>query len=254
MHRQARTRFVALLRVAIVFPVVAIGCGSSDSPSLDSAMDGGGILPEVGTNTADAAPAGAGDLLALIAAHPCAAANMVSAHVYSNPGKALTNIPICAMKDAVYFTAGMAIDCDGRATAGKCPGDDPSYLNDTAFHNSADQPLAAAETPYVVLPEDFAFSGIDTVNGGNVVAVLYMGRVEYAVFGDTGPTDLLGEASYACADDLGIPPDPASGGVDSGVTYVVFTSAGGKPANIEDRAATEQLGSALAAQLLVDNR
>jgi len=45
---------------------------------------------------------------------------------------------------------------------------------------------------------------------GNVVAVIYNHKLQYAVFGDTGPTNLIGEASYATAKKLGIDPDPAS--------------------------------------------
>jgi hypothetical protein len=44
----------------------------------------------------------------------------------------------------------------------------------------------------------------------------------YAVFGDTGPKSIVGEASYAVTSALGSNPDPATGGVASGVTYIVF--------------------------------
>src|SRR5262249_40873326 len=139
----------------------------------------------------------------------CTAADMVSKHVYPDPGSAETNVPICALKGAVFFHADMDVDCDGRATPPKCPGPDPSYQPDTAFHNNGDKPLAAAVTPYVVIPNDFKYPGLDTTNGGNVVAVIYNQKLLFAVFGDTGPTNLIGEASYACAEKLGINPDPA---------------------------------------------
>jgi hypothetical protein len=57
---------------------------------------------------------------------------------------------------------------------------------------------------------------------GTVVAVIFNNQVLYAVVGDTGPTGIIGEASYATANSLGINPDPSNGGVDSGVTYIVF--------------------------------
>jgi hypothetical protein len=190
-------------------------------------------------------------LLALTAS--CTKAKMVSKHTYSDPGSAVRNVPICALKGAVYFNADMDIDCDGRPTAGKCPGDDPSYQNDTAFHNSRGQALAAAVTPYVVIPEDFHYKGLDTDNGGNVTAVIYNHQLQYAVFGDTGPTNLIGEASYATANLLGIDPDPARGGVDRGVSYVVFVGANGAPSDIENQAQTRALGHTLAAQLIANN-
>jgi len=207
-------------------------------------LDGGSGDLAVGSDVID-------QLLALTA--DCTAAKMVSTHVYPNAGSMVTNVPICALKGAVFFNADMDIDCDGRMTPGKCPGPDPSYQPDTAFHNLADQPLEAAVTPYVVIPADFAYPGLDTVAGGNVVAVIYNHQLEFAVFGDTGPTDIIGEASYACADDLGIDPNPATGGIGSGVTYVVFVGTGTAPHDIEDRTETAQLGNQLLAQLLANN-
>ena len=69
-----------------------------------------------------------------------------------------------------------------------------------------------------------------------MAAVIFNGKIQYAVFGDTGPTDIIGEASYACAQKLGINPDPKNGGVGSGVTYIsgtrsdgVFSSCGHGP-------------------------
>jgi hypothetical protein len=191
-------------------------------------------------------------LLALVQAHPCTSANMVSTHTYPDPGSMVPDVPICAMKGAVYFYSDMDIDCDGR-DAGACPGPDPSYYPDTAFHNNAGMPLAAAITPYVVLPSDFASPGLDKSNGGNVIAVLYNGKLTYAVFGDTGPTNLIGEASYACAQSLGINPNPATGGVGSGVTYIVFVGANTAPSDIENQAETKTLGEKLAAALLANN-
>jgi hypothetical protein len=205
-------------------------------------LDGGSTDLSIGGDVID-------KLLALTA--NCTTANMVSTHTYS--GNMVPNVPICALNGAVFFNADMDIDCDGRMTAGKCPGPDPSYQPDTAFHNLADQPLEAAVTPYVVIPADFAYPGLDTVAGGNVVAVVYNHHLEFAVFGDTGPTDIIGEASYACAQSLGIDPNPATGGVGSGVTYVVFVGANTAPHDIEDRAATQQLGDQLLTQLLAHN-
>ena len=183
----------------------------------------------------------------------CTAAKMVSTHTYPDPGSMVNDVPICALKGAVFFNADMDIDCDGRMTPGKCPGPDPSYQNDTAFHNLQDQPLEAAATPYVVIPADFAYPGLDTANGGNVIAVVYNRHLEFAIFGDTGPTNLIGEASYACANGLGIDPNPATGGVNKGVTYVVFVGANSAPHDLENQAETRQLGDQLLTQLLANN-
>jgi hypothetical protein len=191
------------------------------------------------------------DQLLALTAH-CTADQNVADHTYPDPGSAENDVPICALNGAVFFDADMDVDCDGRAE-GACPGDDPSYQNDTAFHNNNGDPLAAAVTPYVVLPNDFQYPGLDTNNGGNVIAVIFNGRLLYTVFGDTGPTELIGEASYATAAALGIDPDPASGGVDHGVRYIVFVGDGTAPGDIEDQPATARLGAQLTQRLLANN-
>jgi hypothetical protein len=216
-------------------PSGALDLSSSDSSSSDLSF---------GSDVVD-------KILALTAS--CTTANMVSAHTYPDPGSMVIDVPICALKGALFFNADMDIDCDGRPTANKCPGPDPSYQPDTAFHNLQDQPLEAAVTPYVVIPADFAYPGLDGANGGNVIAVIYNHHLEFAVFGDTGPTDLIGEASYACASTLGIDPNPATGGVTNGVTYVVFVGANTAPLDIENQSETRQLGDQLVTQLLANN-
>lgn len=82
------------------------------------------------------------------------------------------------------------------------------------------------------------------IKGGGVVAVIHHGQVGYAVVGDTGPTSIIGEASCATAQALGIAPDPATGGAESGVTYVLFKSSQVSP--IESHSAAVALGERLA--------
>src|SRR4051812_41752668 len=70
--------------------------GSPDLSSPDSST-GGDVVDE---------------LLALTAS--CTTANMVSAHTYADPGSMVNDVPICALKGALFFNADMDIDCDGR--------------------------------------------------------------------------------------------------------------------------------------------
>jgi hypothetical protein len=176
---------------------------------------------------------------------------VVSAHSYALDNGTKTNI--CALNGAIFWKADMDIDCDGKTTTQCNSNTDCCYQNDTAFHNNSDQPLTASTTPYVVIPNDFHYSGLDTSNGGNVTAVIYNGKLIYAVFGDTGPTNIIGEASYATAQKLGINPDPSNGGVGSGVTYITFVGSGTRPSNIEDQSETTSLGQKLAASLIAKN-
>jgi glycosyl hydrolase group 75 (putative chitosanase) len=162
------------------------------------------------------------------------------------------DIPVCGANGAVFWKADMDVDCDGQRTDQCNENTDPWYQDDTAFHQSDGQPLNAAELPYVVIPQNnsiFRYSDHD-IDGGAVVAVIYGDQVLYAVFGDTGPTNIIGESSYATADALGIDPDPATGGADSGVTYIVFEGSNVDPIESHDQAVS--VGEA-AAQEFVDN-
>jgi hypothetical protein len=167
----------------------------------------------------------------------------------TDEGQAAT-IPVCQANGAVFFKADMDVDCDGQRTAQCNEQTDCCFYPDTAFHTSTDQPLDAAKLPYIVLPSpsptwDYRTAGID---GGAVVAVIYNNQVTYAVVGDTGPTGIIGESSYATAQSLGINPDPKNGGTDSGVTYIVFPHSQVNP--IESHANAVSLGQQLATQFV----
>jgi len=85
--------------------------------------------------------------------------------------------------------------------------------------------LTSEKTPYVVIPQDVKFPGLDTSKGGSIIAVIYDNQLEFGVFGDTGPTDIIGEASVRTATGLGVSGSPANGGVSGGVTYIAFVGA-----------------------------
>jgi len=82
------------------------------------------------------------------------------------------------------------------------------------------------------------------IKPGSVAAIIYKSKVVYAVFADEGPNNIIGEASYATAKALGIDPNPATGGVDSGVTYIVFP--GKIPSTIESNSSIDSAGAAAA--------
>jgi hypothetical protein len=193
-----------------------------------------------------------GQLLGLT--KPCSGDAIVSKHTYlGDNGKP---VDICKLNGAVYYTAKMAIDCDGKTTP-HCPGTgadkDCCYYNDTSFHTPKGEPLSAEYDPYVVIPQDFFYPGLDQNNGGNIIAVIYHDQLEFAVFGDQGPTDLIGESSFRTAANLGINSSPASGGVDGDVTYIVFTGTGVQPTDLEDQTQIQKLGASLVKQLVSQN-
>jgi hypothetical protein len=160
------------------------------------------------------------------------------------------SVPVCDAGSAVFWKADMDIDCDGQETEQCNAETDPNFQNDTAFHTSDGQPLDAAKTPFVVVPGksdiwNYSESGIE---GGSVVAVIEGDEVVYGAVGDVGPKSAIGEASYANAEALGIDPDPATGGAESGVTYIAFKNS--KTDAIEDHAGTVELGDQLAKEFV----
>ncbi|KUO19943.1 hypothetical protein AQJ91_17140 [Streptomyces dysideae] len=162
-------------------------------------------------------------------------------------------IPVCGKNGAVFWKADMDIDCDGQRTAKCNENTDPWYQDDTAFHQSDGKPLRSDTLPYVVVPSvsgtwDYTAAGI---RGGGVVAVVHNNQVQYAVVGDTGPAKIIGEASYATAEALGIDPDPATGGAESGVTYILFRNSRASP--IESHDAAVSLGDRLAREFIRNN-
>jgi hypothetical protein len=137
---------------------------------------------------------------------------------------------IYKLSGAIYWVADMDIDCDGRESPGKCDkAHDCCFQPETAFLGNA----SAAETPYVVIPNNFKAVAYSP---GAVVAIVYGGKVGYAVLGDTGPPGIIGEASYAAAEMMGIPPSAVDGGINGrSVTYILFTGAGTAPSKLTDR-------------------
>ncbi|MFE7130482.1 glycoside hydrolase family 75 protein [Streptomyces sp. NPDC057638] len=191
---------------------------------------------------------GAAELLAKVT--QC---DRISNGLYRKDAGASPTVPVCGLNGAVFWKADMDIDCDGQITTECNSSTDKSFLPDTSFHQSDGKPLNSEKLPYVVVPSPSSLwrYTADGIKGGGVVAVIYDGEVRYGVVGDTGPAQIIGEASYAMAQSLGIDPDPATGGVASGVTYILFTDAQVSP--IESHSAAVTLGDALAHEFLLAN-
>ncbi|MFI6121041.1 glycoside hydrolase family 75 protein [Streptomyces sp. NPDC051064] len=186
-------------------------------------------------------PVGAAELLAKV--KKC---TRISQGKYRTDQGAAATVPVCGTDEAVFWEADMDIDCDGRITTACNTRTDPAFQPQTAFQGSDGKPLDSARVPYVVVPGpgplwNYTKSGI---KGGGVAAVIHDGEVRYAVVGDTGPTGIIGEGSYALAEALGIDPDPRTGGTASGVTYILFKDSEVSP--IESPAAAVSAGETLA--------
>lgn len=159
---------------------------------------------------------------------------------------AAATVPVCGTDEAVFWTADMDIDCDGRPGPECNSRTDPLFSDATAYQQSDGRYLSAETLPYIVVPGVSAIwdHRDHGVRGGSVAAVVYQDRVQYAVVGDTGPSGIIGEASYATAKALGIRPDPRGGGTPSGVTYIVFKDSRATP--IESHASAVEVGERMA--------
>ncbi|WNI28216.1 glycoside hydrolase family 75 protein [Streptomyces sp. ITFR-6] len=191
---------------------------------------------------------GAAELLAKVSS-----CSQISNGKYRTDEETSATVPVCGANGAVFWKADMDIDCDGQVTTACNEDTDPWFQDDTAFHTSGDKPLSAEKLPYVVVPSSSSIWNYSSagIKGGGVVAVIYGGKVEYAVVGDTGPDKIIGEASYATAKALGIDPDPETGGAESGVTYILFKNSKVSPIESHDAAVTA--GDALAKEFLQNN-
>ena len=201
-----------------------------------------------------------GLLSTLIAAAPAQAAGPTAAQLLAkvssctvvSHGKYATDdgesstVNICKKGSAFFWKADMDIDCDGVRTSNCNEDTDPWYQNQTSFETSKGKSFQADKTHYFVIPlpsSRFNYSS-NGIKPGSVAAVIYNNKVVYAVFADEGPNNIIGEASYATAKALGINPDPENGGVDSGVTYIVFP--GQVPSPVETNSAIDSKGAAAA--------
>ncbi|MGW6578784.1 glycoside hydrolase family 75 protein [Streptomyces globisporus] len=233
-----RTRMLALTTAACGAALL----GAAALPASASASASGSAQePE-----ADAGVVTAADLLAEVRA----CSRISKGRYRTDSGSAKATVPVCGTRDAVFWKADMDIDCDGRKTRACNRKTDPYFLPETAFQSSRGEPLDSAALPHVVVPGpskvwDYRKAGL---TGGSVVAVVYRDRVRYGVIGDTGPTGIIGEASYAMAKTLGIDPDPSTGGAESGVTYIAFKNSRVSP--IESRARAQSRGAALAREFV----
>ena len=267
--------------VAVVALTAAASCSSSGNKGTTTSTSGsastaasattgglGGHGGESATSTTAGSTTGTGGSATGTggAAGPPTAANLSKLvktcnQVSNGLYKAKTDSPsatiaICKLNGAFFWNADLDVDCDGKQTAQCSLATDPAYQSQTSATDSMGNPLDAAVLPYVVIPLpdskfDYLARGIQL---GDVVAVLYNGKVVYGVFGDEGPTDIIGEASYAMAKLLGINPDPSTGGTDCcGVTYLVFPGSGAVVNPIEDHAKATALGQSLATTLLQNN-
>lgn len=224
---------------------------SGDPPFLDAEPI---AYPDASVGIDAAVSPDAGDLLGGLRGIT-SQCTIASKGTYATDRSSSAAIDICKLNGAFFWTADMAIDCDGQKTTECNSSTDSSFSAQTSVTQSNGQPLIASKLPYVVIPLPsgrFDYTKQD-IRLGAVAIVLYGNQMAYGVFGDEGPTSVIGEASYAMAAAFGLPPGPKNGGTSGAVTYIVLTGPTAVVAPVEDHAAAVTLGSALAQQLIQNN-
>jgi hypothetical protein len=137
---------------------------------------------------------------------------------------------------------GLAKDADGEPIV-QGPNDPfPGYyVSSTALAdrskpmNDPTRYVDASKIPFVVLPGGMARQL--GARPGDFAAVFNPrnDKSSFAIFGDVGPFDRIGEGSMALADSLGIRSDARNGGARRGILYLVFPGSGnGRPRSIEE--------------------
>ena len=217
-----RRRFavVAVAALALATPFAIRNADAATTPSAAAA--------------ASSTPAQA---LAVVQAN-MTAANKVNTKPHINTMTRAQNVNVYQVKPGVYaYTSGMAIDTDGSDSD-----PDPDHQGQTTWEDSNGNALGAHHVPFYVLGDDcwdrtspcpHFFYRDHNMTGRQFALMFYNGKVIGSIFGDTQTANNqttsdndsreLGEASVKAAQLLGIPSSGTTGGVDNGVTVVMFS-------------------------------
>ena len=164
--------------------------------------------------------------------------NQVNTKPHINTMTRAMNINVYQVTSGVYaYSSSLAVDDDGSD-----PDSDPDHQNQTTFQDSNGKQLAAHHVPFYVLGDDcwdrktpcpHFFYKEHNIKGRQFALMFYKSKVIGAIFGDTqtgndqttsdNDSRELGEASVKAASLLGINDSGTDGGVNNGVTVVIFS-------------------------------
>jgi Fungal chitosanase of glycosyl hydrolase group 75/Carbohydrate binding module (family 6) len=197
--------------------------------------------------------------------------NKVNTKPHINTMTRAQNVNVYQVASGVYaYSSSMAIDTDGSD-----PDPDPDHQGETTWEDSNGQALGAHHVPFYVLGDDcwdrttpcpHFFYQERGMTGRQFALMFYNGKAIGSIFGDTQTANNqttsdndsreLGEASVKAAQLLGIPSSGTTGGVDNGVTVVMFSGSSwvvnGTNANLNDntqalvQTALNSLGASMA--------
>jgi Fungal chitosanase of glycosyl hydrolase group 75 len=124
----------------------------------------------------------------------------------------------------LYYDSLLDLDTDGSRFATQ----DATGQSDTSLHQPDGKPVDSDAVPFFVLPG--GFEGQFGISLGDVAAVIFRDKLEFAVFADHGPHRKLGEGSIALHRSLGH--ETIRGGrlhdeaIDADVLTIVFPGSG----------------------------
>jgi hypothetical protein len=224
-----RTR-LALAAAAALALAVPLAVGSADAATTTAGRAHPAAAPATTTYTAAEVLAGV--------QQNSTAANKVNSKPHINTMTRAQNVNVYQVASGVYaYTSGMAIDTDGSDSD-----PDPDHQGETTWEDSNGQALGAHHVPFYVLGDDcwdrttpcpHFYYKEHGMSGRQFALMFYNGKVIGSIFGDTQTANdqttsdndsrELGEASVKAAQLLGIPSSGTTGGVDNGVTVVMFS-------------------------------
>ncbi|MEV6609063.1 glycoside hydrolase family 75 protein [Kutzneria sp. NPDC051319] len=223
-------------RLAVVVAALAL----ATPLAVNSAEAATADFADASVSSAAAAPAyTAAEVLAGVKKNSTTA-NKVNSKPHINTMTRSQNVNVYQVATGVYaYSSSLAVDDDGSD-----PDNDPDHQDETTFQDSNGKQLAAHHVPFYVLGDDcwdrkspcpHFFYKEHGIKGRQFALMFYKSKVIGAIFGDTqtgnsqttsdNDSRELGEASVKAASSLGIPSSGTSGGVDNGVTVVIFSGA-----------------------------
>ena len=222
-----RTRVAvgAVAALALAIPLVIRNANAATTPTSGNA------------DSAAAASFTPAEVLAGVKAN-MTTANKVNSKPHINTMTRSQNVNVYQVASGVYaYTSGLAIDTDGSDSD-----PDPDHQGQTTFKDSDGKYLGAHRVPFYVLGDDcwdrkspcpHFFYKEHGMSGRQFALMFYNGKCIGAIFGDTQTANdqttsdndsrELGEGSVKAAQLLGIPSSGTTGGVDNGVTVVMFS-------------------------------
>ena len=222
-----RTRFAVGAAAALAL-VIPLAIRNADAATTPAAVQAG---PAAATSFTPA------QVLAGVQAN-MTTANKVNSKPHINTMTRAQNVSVYQVSSGVYaYTSSMAIDTDGSD-----PDPDPDHQGETTWQDSNGKALGAHHVPFYVLGDDcwdrkspcpHFFYKEHNMTGRQFALMFYNGKCIGSIFGDTQTANdqttsdndsrELGEASVKAAQLLGIPSSGTTGGVDNGVTVVMFS-------------------------------